>query len=549
MSELYIPRGGGVDASIPLGAKAPAAGALGGSPIDSLTNLMRFQLLTNQNALFQQEFGAKQKMGAIASQSMNQDGSPNYDKMFSGWLSDPQTAAFAGPVINNIRQAELTNLQSKGLTIDQAQKYQAMVFDGVANAWNNPTRDGVETALMQTGAALPPGNVRDAYMARAVDIMKTFPKGEGGAEPDPTAVRTWMQPIVQQQKNTFDSLSALAGKPDLTNVGGQLHFTRLHPINGVTEGGVAFNKTLDPGQASEVVQNATPTGQPAFKGNMPGVPGAVPAPALQPGQSIGGQTAPVPPAPTPAKAPSPTTPQGFGLTPAQAGEQETGGKAAGELYDKGLPEAMHTITNLNLRIQEEQRLMQEFKQGGGADVRGQLAKLGQAFGLPNEVVDAVVGAPPGKPDAAALAALQTYESLIASQALEQLKQDQGGVGRTAYAEVAQYQKSYPNVTRDPRSVAEFYNFMNKLQSVVADKQQAWSAWKAGDKEALGKMGLDSRLAGDPTQFDPAWNKHLVTSKILDFSPKPSVLAPAGAPGGGKSSDPLGDLLRARGVIK
>ena len=348
-------------------------------------------------------------------------------------------------------------------------------------------------------------------------------------------------PCYAKVGTSLDSLHALVGEPKLTDDGKQLHFGRLDPINGYTEGGVALDKTLTPGEASEVVNNATKTGQPAFKGNIEGVPGG--GTALPPGGSVGSQTGGGGPA-AGGRAGASAPGQGFGLSPAQHAEQETGGHAAAELYDKGLPEAMSTITNLNQRIQEERNLMQQFKQGGGADVRGQLAKLGQAFGLPDKATDAIAGLPDGKPDAKALAALQTYESLIASQALEQLKQDQGGVGRTAYAEVAQYQKAYPNITRDPQAVGEFYNFMNKLQGIVADKQQAWSAWKAGDTDALSKLGLNPKLAGDPTQFDPAWNKRLVDQHILDFSPRPSPLAEGGKPAGKISQDDV--LKRLRG---
>ena len=117
MSELYVPKGGGVDASIPLGATGGTQANPTGNALSMFGQLMNIknaqaelQLRQNNNALFQQQFAAKQKMGQIASQSMNQDGTPNYDKLFSGWMSNPQTAAFAGEAMGQIRQAEQTRV-------------------------------------------------------------------------------------------------------------------------------------------------------------------------------------------------------------------------------------------------------------------------------------------------------------------------------------------------------------------------------------------------------------------------------------------------------
>ena len=67
----------------------------------------------------------------------------------------------------------------QGLSLDQAlAKTKAALFDGLASAWNNPTRDGrLMGAIQATANGLPAddaNHTRDKFITQALQVMQTF---------------------------------------------------------------------------------------------------------------------------------------------------------------------------------------------------------------------------------------------------------------------------------------------------------------------------------------------------------------------------------------
>lgn len=151
-----------------------------------------------------------------------------------------------------------------------------------------------------------------------------------------------------------------------------------------------------------------------------------------------------------------------------------GGRAEGAVkYEQGLNEKVGQGVQLDSRIDEQLRLIKDFKSGGGAQVRARLAEAAQAINAPKEVVDGIANGN--------LGSIQAFEKLQIQGAMESLRQAMAtssgaGAGRITQAEFQIFMKANPNINLDPRGLEKIQNFIKWTVSVDKAEQQAYNQW-------------------------------------------------------------------------
>ena len=138
-------------------------------------------------------------------------------------------------------------------------------------------------------------------------------------------------------------------------------------------------------------------------------------------------------------------------------------------YEKGLNGRVASGQDLMMRINESRDALSKFKAGGGMEMRQQLAKIAQASGASNAVVDGIAGGD--------LSAAQEFQKLSAQQAMEALKQSMGGSGRISQAEFKVFQQNNPNLDTDPRAIEKVFNFATKVYQRDKAEQDAFANFK------------------------------------------------------------------------
>ncbi len=211
--------------------------------------------------------------------------------------------------------------------------------------------------------------------------------------------------------------------------------------------------------------------------------------------------------------PQPTQAPQAGLGRGQtAGEKqfETGSAENAVKYRASLNEKVSQGQDLMLRVGESEKLLQDFKAGGGEGVRAQLAQMAQAVGAPQAVYDGIARGD--------LGSVQAFQKLVVSQAMEALKQSMAsqagtGAGRITQAEFQVFQKANPNLELDPRALKKIYDFTKTVHARDYAEQQGFQKYIEEGK--------------DPAGFQPYWAQQIHNRGVKDII------------GSGQNNDPLG----------
>lgn len=280
-----------VDPNISLGVSvAQPSSILSGNPLTSLEGFADVQNKLNTNKLFQQTFSAKQKAGEIIASS------PDLDTAAQRMQQDPEVAPFAGEILNNYRQLELTNQQILGqkTTIqgqlqDQAKHGYDTVLQGLPAVLDNPSEATWEGAI-NSRLKLLPKPIRDLVAPVIGDYKKSLldgiPTNPDGTFTDPAAASA------EVKKRAFagglsvgitpDTLRGVTGTSATRNTGDQI----LSGVEAPPQAGGGFTSSGNP----------LAVGTPPSYGDIGG--GTVGARPALPGNALGAQSAPQPQQPT-----------------------------------------------------------------------------------------------------------------------------------------------------------------------------------------------------------------------------------------------------------
>lgn len=186
-----------------------------------------------------------------------------------------------------------------------------------------------------------------------------------------------------------------------------------------------------------------------------------------------------------------------------AGAGFTKGRAENMVkYEDGLNSRVAEGSNLNMRLQESLKAMENFQNGGGKETRARLGQLAQAFNMPDSVVNGVAGGD--------LASMQEFNKLAVQQAMEVLKSSMGGAGRIAQAEFKVFQANNPNLDTDSRAVRKIFDFNTRVYQRDIAEQKAFNEH------------VDAKR--DPAKFPMDWSSRSAQQGFTD----PNLSAVPGA---------------------
>lgn len=173
------------------------------------------------------------------------------------------------------------------------------------------------------------------------------------------------------------------------------------------------------------------------------------------------------------------------------------------------------------RIDQSRQALTQFKAGGGADTRVELAKYAQAFHMPDAVVNGIAGGN--------LAAAQEFQKYAAQEALGTMQQalasDTGKGAQGNRISMQLFIKNNPNIDTDPNAIEKIYNFQTKLHNELLNKS-----------DMLTKFISDPTTVKDPAVFDNLYahsqinsgnvNPQMTRGQALGTAPQQQQQAPA-----------------------
>lgn len=464
-----------VDPNISLqGTPVTSAGAT--SPLQLVEGLSLVQNRMNQNALFQQQFAAKQRAGQILSSADPSDPEAG----IRGLMADPQTAPFAGEIINNIRGAQHTLLQMQGERQTQAQSALAATLKGMGAALTDPTQleSSINAHLATTSAAVAP-EVKSAIGSIVTSLGS-------GLSSDPAVAKQ------QYQNRLAGQMLAVGWTPEA-----------IRAQTGTTAPNVSFEPVGPGGARVPVVTGGSVTGGAAS------VPASILGQASPASALSGGNPLAAPTVPTAGSAPAPA-PALSGLTPSQQKYQDSRGADMAK-YQLELDDAVKTGNTLMQTVQEARGALQDFKPGGGASTYGRIGQLAQAFGASDALVNKISNGD--------ISASQEFGKIANNFVVGQLRQALQGVGgsRINQMEWDAFQKNNPNLDTDPRAIDKIFNFWTKQHNYNVAEQDALA-------EKIGQPGFDI------SRWPNEWQKEVRAKGLVNTSTQAA---------GGQSTTPAG----------
>lgn len=188
-------------------------------------------------------------------------------------------------------------------------------------------------------------------------------------------------------------------------------------------------------------------------------------------------------------------------------------------YESNMNDRVAEGGNLNMRLQESLKAMENFDNGGGKETRARLGQLAQAFGMPDKVVNGVAGGE--------LASMQEFNKLAVQQAMETLKASMGGAGRIAQAEFKVFQANNPNLDTDSRAVRKIFDFNTRLYQRDLAEQKSFNEHVDAKK--------------DPAKFPLEWSAQQAKQGFT--APELSAAPVAQAAPQGKAPVPMKGMTR------
>ena len=149
---------------------------------------------------------------------------------------------------------------------------------------------------------------------------------------------------------------------------------------------------------------------------------------------------------------APQTQSGQNLTPTNVGVANFGD------YQKDLTTRVASATQNEMRLNEAENLMKEFKPGAGSRTYVDIAQKLQAVGAPQDLVDKVA-----KGD---LSAAQSLNKFIAQTVIQAATATPG----TAES-INRYIRDNPDIGSDPRALERFFEFTRKQNAIPIEEQK------------------------------------------------------------------------------
>jgi hypothetical protein len=287
-----------IDSSIALQAQTPQTGL--GNALAPFLQILQAKNLMNQQAMFQQQFAARQAIGPILQQSIDpQTGEVDYDKAFKMAAANPQTAFMAGDLLNQGIQRQQTQANITKINLENAKSH----LDNIG---------GIATGLLSQATQTQGPDGQPVFNLDPSKVQEAVTNGvKNGLIPadmaqqitsnlssDPTALYQKVKQFALQSNAHSDQLNSILGKIEHIDTGGGTRIVSEAPgaVNPLTTLGIQ-PKSATPGELlnpQQVINPLTKETQvvPAGRlfGNMQGN-----VPAMQGVGSAGGGNTPIAP--------------------------------------------------------------------------------------------------------------------------------------------------------------------------------------------------------------------------------------------------------------
>ena len=497
----------------------------------------------NQNAMFQQEFRARQALGPVMQSSIDpHTGEFDIGKFLANGAANPDVAWKMPELVNQMIQRQLTSAQIVNQQLDAHQKMLTSL-GGAAGALVGEANDDAKKRVSLNGQPVQPQITQDQAI-KAVSQMTglgLFPDSKAAASflaklpSDPTEIYKTMNRIADTSQGAEKTLAQIRQGIQAYPGGGGV--TPLMQPNvrtgGVTQVGSVVQQptvaernaplstvnsdlsTSTQPRAALPMQTGAGTQAPGTGGEAGGVP------------SAGGATNSAPPTgATPvsanapnsagAEAPKPVTSAGTSnsgvagpvltkAAPTAEKYREQLGSNMGQ-YEKDLNTTVNGINSTMQVVQESKDALKSIKTGGGAELGEKLGRLAQTIGAPQALVDRLANGD--------LAASQEFQKLATQYATLQMRQFLEGGGRFTNLEFKTFNERNPNLDTDPRAIDKIYNFIQHVSHLTVGEQAALSLY---------------RKSSAPIEDFPAWwSKRLQNSGMVKLG-KDASGQPAPAP--------------------
>ncbi len=478
------PTGNGLEPGISLKLAPPQ----GGNPLAQIEGWADIRNKQNQSKLFDQTFRAKQKAGQILAHS------EDLETGLQGLYNDPDVAPFAGEIVSSIRQGMLAQTQLQGEQQTQAISGFDATRKGLAAIAVDPTEASWKAATDPVLATLSPTarkSVASAMTSLKNSLFSDLPE-------DPAKAKGLVQArVAGLLAGNPDVMGLLFGKPETKDGGGVLIPGMTSQTSGVFTPAGRIGKTLAP----TVVKGVGPGGEDVTTvwggGNGLGGGGtATPGPVV-PRPSHAPNTAPQPAAPN-ALSPARGALIGPDLTTREYSNKRTDDVID---YEKNLDDRVNNGSNLRKNMGETIQAAKKAAMGGGAETYAKLGSMLQAMGVKTETADKWANG--------SLSSSQVIDKVALNNSMQQLKQQLTGVGgsRLNAQEFVAYMNKNPNLTTDPRAVAEMFQLWNEFYDRDMAEQKAFDQFKRG--KPTGDAVIDEALGDgkpDIKRWPGLWNQ-------------------------------------------
>lgn len=423
------------------------------SPFDTLGKVIQLRQGMNQIQLFQNQMAARQRLGEIATQSVDDQGNFSPDMFFNNASRDPIAGPYAGEQLNQMRQAQLSKIQ-----------YDAKRTELMNSAWQglNKTLATVQDPSL-VGPALSgwiasqPDFVRQQIAGPAGDLMRSLTVMPDGSQAPPQVLRARLGQL------------GVAGGMDATaynNTFGTQGTQQTAGPNGINQTVAGVNLPAGQGGGFMPAGETTPhTVLP--QGVSPEVGNAL-TPTVSGGVGPRASVAPIMTSQGLASG-SEALPGNQAASPSSLAYQADRAKdMAG--YQQKVDQTVTDWSNIMRTTQEAQKALQDFKPGGGAGVYAHAAQLAQAVGAPQSLVDRL-----GNGD---ISAGQEFQKLMVDSTMSRIRVALEGIGgsRINQQEFEHFQQNNPNIDTDPRAIDKIFKFWQRQYNISRDEQSGMNQY-------------------------------------------------------------------------
>lgn len=534
-----------IDPEISLGVQQPP------NPLATAASALQLQGMMNRNQLFQLQTQGQLAVGNIIAQHTDPEtGFIDMKGVRAATATNPQAAYNMPTWIKSFADQQISQLDAATKTqaftsaaLDIHRQFMQTVYHDAGGV--NISKDKIFAATMDaihqydTNPNIP-DDLRKQLRTNLLTKVNEMPdKGPAldarvrqlvleGLPQEKQAEMTIGKPIPIQVGDKTLLLGFDQTTNEIKNLGYATHGLTpdqaTSPVEGAGGVQVPRNQTTLGGPRSGLFD---PSGNPLVgvggrQGGMslsPGGEGTQPPGAMQPpgapqppgGLAVGGQGAPNPII----GATAPPTRGASGAGPVQPQSIfEKSQTAAGGEYVSALNERVRTGGDIQKQLGEVIPLLDKMRAGGGAEIRTNLARIGQGLGMPDSWVQKIQGGD----QSGALAAAQEFEKFMVQLSTQSLRQAfTGAVGKYTNLEWDAFQKANPNIELDPEASKKIFAFSTRMYNIDKSEQ-----------DALAKARQDPKF--NVNTWQSHWQDELVKRKLIDPAALEKTLgAPSVAP--------------------